>query len=165
MRIRSIIRRGVFVPLGVAMLVALGTAAASASTSAASSRTDVASAAHSSVAARSAVPAADGGCAKDALGEAELCFHFIGGGNTNEAVGEIVNLSTGTLANVHIQIKGPGVNDNSRTWSIGARGHETYTVCPDKCHWDTGGYEVTLYQFYAGAYHAIVRLNETVGKV
>jgi hypothetical protein len=158
-------RRGVFVPLGVAMLVALGTAAASASTSAASSRTDVASAAHSSVAARSAVPATDGGCAKDALGEAELCFHFIGGGNTNEAVGEIVNLSTGTLANVHIELKGPSVTDNSQTWSIGARGQATYTVCPDKCHWDTGAYEVTLYQFYGGAYHAIVRLNETVGKV
>jgi hypothetical protein len=163
-RIGRIIRRGAFVPLGVAMLVAMGTAA-SASTSATSSRTDVVSAAHPSVAARSAVPATDGGCAKDALGEAELCFHFIGGGNTDEAVGEIVNLSSGTMANVHIQIKGPGVNDNSRTWSIGARGHETYTVCPEKCHWDTGGYEVTLYQLYDGAYHAIVRLSETVGKV
>jgi hypothetical protein len=163
-RIRSIIRRGVFVPLGVAMLVAMGTAA-SASTSATSSRTDVASAAHSSVAARAAVPATDGGCAKDALGEAELCFHFVGGGNTDEAVGEIVNLSTGTLANVHISIKGPGVSDNSKTWSIGARGHETYTVCPKKCHWNTGGYQATLFQFYGGAQHAIVRFNETVGKV
>jgi hypothetical protein len=154
----------VFVPLGVAMLVALGTAA-NASTSATSSRTDVASAAHSSVAARSAVPATDGGCAKDALGEAELCFHFIGGGNTDEASAEVTNLSSGTMANVHINIKGPGVNDNSRTWSIGAKGHETYTVCAKKCHWDTGGYEATLYQLYNGSYHAIVRFSETVGKV
>jgi hypothetical protein len=164
-RIRGIIRRGVLVPLGVAMLLALGTAAASASTSATSSGADVAGAAHSSVAARSLAPLTDGGCAKDSLGEAELCFHFNGGGNIDEAVAEVVNLSSGTMANVHIQLKGPGVNDNSRTWSIGARGHETYTVCPTKCHWDTGGYQATLYQLYDGSYHAIVRFSETVGKV
>jgi len=163
-RIGRIVRRGVFVPLGVAMLVALGTAA-NASTSATSSGTHVASAAHSSVAARSAVPATDGGCAKDALGEAELCFHFIGGGNTDEGSAEVLNLSSGTMANVHINIKGPGVNDNSKTWSIGAKGHETYTVCAKKCHWDSGGYEATLYQLYDGGYHAIVRFSETVGKV
>lgn len=163
MRIRRVIARGVLLPLGVAMLLALGTAA-SAST-ATSSRTDVAGAAHSSVTARTVVPMTDGGCAKDALGEAQLCFHFIGGGNTDEAVAEAVNLSSGTLANVHILIKGPGVSDNSPTWSIAPRGHETFTVCPKMCHWDSGVYEATLYQFYGGAFHAIVRLDETVGAV
>jgi hypothetical protein len=163
-RITRVISRGVLVPLGVATLVALGTAAG-ASTSATSSRTDVASAAHSSVAARSEVPSTDGGCAKDALGEAELCFHFIGGGNTNEAVAEATNLSSGTMGRVHIELTGPKVKDNSPTWNIGARGHATYTVCPKKCHWDTGVYQATLYQFYDGAYHAIVRFNQTVGKV
>jgi hypothetical protein len=163
-RITRAIPRGVLVSLGVAVLVAMGTAAG-ASTSATSSRTAAAGAAHSAVAARSAVALTDGGCAKDGLGVAELCFHFNGGGNTDEAVGEALNLSGGTIAHVHISIKGPGANDNSPTWNIGARGHQTYTVCPKKCHWDSGVYQVTLYQFYDGAYHGIVRFNETVGKV
>jgi hypothetical protein len=146
-----------------AVLLALGTATI-AFTSTASAQTH----AHS-VAFRPAAPTTDGGCTTDALHAVQLCFHFYGGGTSNEAVGSAENLTAGTVPNVHIEITGPKGSFNSPTWSIGAYQTRTYSVCSTKCYWNPGTYEAILWQYYSswqyysGSYHDIARYYATVG--
>jgi hypothetical protein len=146
-----------------ATLLAIGTAT-TAFTSTASAQTYAYSAA-----VRPAVPATDGGCATDALHAVLLCFHFYGGGTSNEAVGSVENLTAGTVANVHIEITGPKGSFNSPTWSIGAYQSRTYSVCPSKCYWNPGTYEAILWQYYSSwnwpyySYHNIAHYYTPVG--
>jgi hypothetical protein len=147
--------------LGAALL-ALGTAI-TAFTSTASAQTH----AHSA-AVRYAAPATDGGCATDYLHAVQLCFHFYGGRTSNEAIGSIENLTTGTATNVHIEITGPKGSFNSPTWNIGAHQSRTYSVCPSECYWNPGTYEAILWQYYGNwswpyySYHKIAHYSATV---
>jgi hypothetical protein len=146
--------------LGAALL-ALGTAI-TAFTSTASAQTHVHSAA-----VRSAAPATDGGCAMDYLHAVQLCFHLYGEGTSNEAAGSVENLTTGTAANVHIEITGPKGSFNSPTWSIGAHQSRTYSICQSKCYWNPGTYEAILWQYYGSrnwpySYHNIAHYYASV---
>jgi hypothetical protein len=158
MRTNKIIPRGLLALLG-AGVIAL-TMASTASASPVVARAPHAYTANSRSTVLSIRPMTDGGCATDSLGEAQLCFHFVGGGTTNSAVFSVKNLGSGTLSNVHIAMTGPS-SYNSQTWSIPAGKSEGFTLCPTACAWTPGTYKATLWQ-YTGSYENIAQYYATV---